>query len=175
MPSAAEGGRTASFSAITISAGQSTSSLIPAERSQLRVKLRYQLMPPVKPVAWKVSTKAAISSSLSSIGRGSHSGDHSFSISISAKLEAGAASPSFGAAMERPPLAGGVSAVGRRMKKLMVLPTSAASAASASPGVWKATMYIWSPNRRRMMAMGSAGGRGMKGVLTPITPAVRSG
>ena len=36
--------------------GTSTMSLKLAERSQLRVKLRYQLMPPVNPVRRKVST-----------------------------------------------------------------------------------------------------------------------
>jgi hypothetical protein len=36
-------------------------------------------------------------------------------------------------------------------------------------------MYISSPMRARMMAIGSTGGRGMKGVFTPMTPAVRSG
>ena len=61
------------------------------------------------------------------------------------------------------------------MKKLMVLATSPASTASASPGFWKWTMYISSPRRARMMAMGSTGARGMKGVLTPITPATRAG
>ena len=36
-------------------------------------------------------------------------------------------------------------------------------------------MYISSPIRARMMAIGSAGALGMNGVLTPITPATRSG
>ena len=49
------------------------------------------------------------------------------------------------------------------MKKSIVRPTSAASTASASPGFWKLTIYISSPNRRRMISMGSAGGRGMNG------------
>ena len=59
--------------------------------------------------------------------------------------------------------------------KLIVLATSLARMASASPGFWKWTMYISSPKRWRRMAMGSAGGLAMKGVLRPITPATRSG
>ena len=74
MPSAAEGGSTASSSAITISEGTFTLSSMPSARRQLRVKLRYQLMPPVKPVRWKVSTKTASSSSVRNFGRGSKAG-----------------------------------------------------------------------------------------------------
>ncbi len=74
MPSAADGGRTVSFSAMTIREGTFTWSVRPSERCQLRVKLRYQLMPPVKPVRSKVSTNAAISSPVSSCGRGSTAG-----------------------------------------------------------------------------------------------------
>ena len=62
MPSAADGGSTASFSAMIISAGTRTTWSSSAQRSQLRVKLRYQLMPPVKPVRRKVSTKTCFSS-----------------------------------------------------------------------------------------------------------------
>ncbi len=61
------------------------------------------------------------------------------------------------------------------MKKSMVRRASLPRMASSRPGVWKETMYIRSPKRRRMMAMGSAGGLGMNGVLSPITPATRSG
>src|ERR1700723_2530750 len=50
MPSAADGGSTASFSAMIISDGTRTVWSSPAERCQLREKFRYQLMPPVKPV-----------------------------------------------------------------------------------------------------------------------------
>ena len=57
----------------------------------------------------------------------------------------------------------------------MVLATSLASTASASPGFWKWTMYISSPSRLRMISIGSTGERAENGVLTPITPAVRSG
>ncbi len=61
------------------------------------------------------------------------------------------------------------------MKKPMARSTSPSSTPSASPGFWKWTMYMFSPKRLRMMAMGSAGPRAMKGVLRPMTPAVRSG
>ena len=57
----------------------------------------------------------------------------------------------------------------------MVLLTSRARMASASPGVWKWTMYMSSPKVVRNMAIGSIDRRGMKGVLSPITPAVRPG
>ena len=36
-------------------------------------------------------------------------------------------------------------------------------------------MYISGPNRLRMIAMGSAGARAMKGVFNPMTPATRVG
>src|SRR5205814_3244388 len=62
MPSAADGGSTASFSAMIISDGTRTVWSSPSERCQLRVKLRYQLMPPVKPVFVKVSTNTFFSS-----------------------------------------------------------------------------------------------------------------
>ena len=61
------------------------------------------------------------------------------------------------------------------MKKPIALATSASSTASASPGFWKCTIYISSPKRLRMIAIGSAGARAMNGVLRPITPATRSG
>src|SRR5690606_26064086 len=48
IPSPADGGSTASFSALIISDGARTVKSRVAYRSQLRVKLRYQLMPPVK-------------------------------------------------------------------------------------------------------------------------------
>src|SRR5204863_6763820 len=62
MPSAADGGSTASFSAMIISDGTLTVWSSPSERCQLREKLRYQLMPPVKPVLVKVSTNTFFSS-----------------------------------------------------------------------------------------------------------------
>ena len=68
-----------------------------------------------------------------------------------------------------------VPGIGLRRKKPMVLATSWPSAASASPGFWKWTMYISSPSRLRMISIGSTGERAENGVLTPMTPAVRSG
>src|SRR5215475_9962453 len=62
MPSAADGGSTASFSAMIISDGTLTLWSRPLERCQLREKLRYQLMPPVKPVLVNVSTNTFFSS-----------------------------------------------------------------------------------------------------------------
>src|ERR1700754_4849160 len=62
MPSAADGGSTASFSAMIISDGTRTVWSSPSARCQLRVQLRYQLMPPVKPVLVKVSTNTFFSS-----------------------------------------------------------------------------------------------------------------
>src|SRR4051812_12301228 len=62
MPSAADGGSTASFSAMIISDGTRTVGSMSAERCQLRDMLRYQLMPPVKPVRLKVSTNTFFSS-----------------------------------------------------------------------------------------------------------------
>src|SRR5947208_1383043 len=62
MPSAADGGNTASFSAMIISDGTRTVWSIATERCQLRDMLRYQLMPPVKPVLVKVSTNTFFSS-----------------------------------------------------------------------------------------------------------------
>jgi hypothetical protein len=50
MSSAADGGSTASCSAMVISAGTRTTGSSAAPRSRLRVMLRYQLMPPLKPV-----------------------------------------------------------------------------------------------------------------------------
>src|SRR5258708_22925051 len=62
MPSAEDGGSTASFSAMIISDGTRTVWSMPSERCQLRDMLRYQLMPPVKPVVVKVSTNTFFSS-----------------------------------------------------------------------------------------------------------------
>ena len=62
MPSAADGGSTASFSAMIINDGTRTVWSSSAERCQLRDMLRYQLMPPVKPVLVKVSTNTCFSS-----------------------------------------------------------------------------------------------------------------
>src|SRR4029077_10849430 len=62
MPSAEDGGSTASFSAMIISDGTLTLWSSPLARCQLREKLRYQLMPPVKPVFVNVSTNTFFSS-----------------------------------------------------------------------------------------------------------------
>ena len=62
MPSAILGDSTTSSSAMIISEGTFTLYSSSADCSQLRVKLRYQLMPPVKPVRVKVSTKIFSSS-----------------------------------------------------------------------------------------------------------------
>src|ERR1700704_982443 len=62
IPSAADGGRTGSFSAMIISDGTRTVWSIPAERCQLRDMLRYQLIPPVKPDSVNVSTNTFFSS-----------------------------------------------------------------------------------------------------------------
>src|SRR5207247_10030699 len=59
---AADGGHTASFSAMIIGDGTRTVWSIATGRCQLRDMLRYQLMPPVKPVLVKVSTNAFFSS-----------------------------------------------------------------------------------------------------------------
>lgn len=61
------------------------------------------------------------------------------------------------------------------MKKRMVLAVSSPSTDSGSSGFWNHTMYMSGPKRLRMIAMGSAGARGRKGVLRPMTPATREG
>jgi len=61
------------------------------------------------------------------------------------------------------------------MKKRIVLVVSSPSTASGSSGFWNHTIYMSGPNRLRMIAIGSAGARGMNGVLSPMTPATRDG
>src|SRR5579871_5170934 len=127
MPSAMAGDRTTSSSAITIRPGTRTFCSIVPLRSQLREKLRYQLMPPVKPVRVKVSTKYFISSSLSRGWPPPQPVSSASSALTRARLRCSAGSLAYSVAF-MPDL---------RMKKRNALPTSLARAASAKPGFWK--------------------------------------
>ena len=101
---------------------------MPSLRSQLRVKLRYQLMPPVKPVRVKVSTKYfSLLGVEQRLRRRPSSPSSASSALTSARLRCSAGSLAYSAAF-MPDL---------RMKKRIDLPTSLASAASATPGFWK--------------------------------------
>src|SRR6185312_2563879 len=164
MPSAIAGESTTSSSAMIIRPGTCTRcSMVPLS-TQLRVKLRYQLMPPVKPVFSNVSMKNC-SSSLGISSSPGHRLSSDCSAWTSSRLRCSCGSLAYSAAVG-PPL---------RMKKRKALPVSFARSASATPGFWKKTIYMFSPYMARIAMIGSTGGRGRNGVFTPMTPDTRSG